>query len=364
MLVNSHKQNEFFICDVLDSLKDSFKDDMASMEHPIFSLSKTPDHRMLIYEHNGFIIKIKPSYTGLATILDKDVLLYLASSLMSAKNKGGKISKTVRFITLDYLNSTNKSIGGFQYQQLQDGLERLKGMVIQTNIKTNGTLIIQEFGLIDNWTIVKKDKSGRLEAIEVTLSDWFYNSILGNEVLSIDCDYFKLGKPTEKRLYELARKHCGNQSAWKIGLENLKLKLGVTSQIKILRFNIKEIAKTNHLPEYNITLENDVVMFTRKYPQKQTTKPELLPFHIKKSDISKLANTGESEQQTEERIKKYAEKNRIKLCETVLKMKEENETKRNLTKKTESRTIQTLPLSTEIKKNLKKAASGMLNNPD
>ena len=143
MLADSTEQNEFFICDVFDS----FKDDMASMEHPIFSLSKTPDHRMLVYERNGFTIKIKPSYSGLATILDKDVLLYLASSLMGAKNRGEKISKTVRFTTYDYLNSTNKSIGGFQYKQLQEGLERLKGMVIQTNIKTNGTLFIKEFGL-------------------------------------------------------------------------------------------------------------------------------------------------------------------------------------------------------------------------
>ncbi len=153
------KQKDFFICDVFDS----FKDDMASMEHPMFSLSKKPDHRMLNYEYKGITIKIKPSYTGLATILDKDILLYLASSLMNAKNSGKNISQTIRFTTYDYLIATNKGIGGFQYNQLQEGLERLNGTLIQTNIKTNGVEIIEEFGLIDKWKIVKEDATGKAD---------------------------------------------------------------------------------------------------------------------------------------------------------------------------------------------------------
>ncbi len=89
LLPNRHLQTDFFMCDVFDS----FKDDFASMEHPIFSLSKKPDYRMLVYERNGVKIKIKPSYTGLATIFDKDILLYLASSLMNAKNLGNLLHK-------------------------------------------------------------------------------------------------------------------------------------------------------------------------------------------------------------------------------------------------------------------------------
>jgi plasmid replication initiation protein len=348
-LLTDITKNEFYICDVFDS----FKDDMASMEHPIFSLSKTPDHRMLVYERGGIIIKIKPSYTGLATILDKDVLLYLASLLMNAKNRGEKISKTIRFTTYDYLLSTNKSIGGFQYQQLQEGLERLSGTRIQTNIKTTGTEIIKDFGLIDSWEMVKKDKKGKLEAIEVTLSEWFFNSILGNEVLSIDKDYFKLGKPTEKRLYELARKHCGNQVVWKIKLESLKLKLGITSQLKILRFNIKKIAETNHLPEYNITLENDVVIFTRKYPPKEPTKTASLPLHVTKSDISKVANPGESEQQASERIKKLAEQKGVSTKSIVTSIVADKEAKRKPITTTGSKPVSAKD-SSKIK-NLRKA---------
>jgi plasmid replication initiation protein len=206
-----HKQRDFFILDIFGS----YKDDLASMEHPVFSLSKKPDFRLLEYEHNGNIIKIKPSYTGLATIFDKDILLYITSRLIGAKNAGNPLSQTVRFTSYDYLVSVNKDTGGSQYKQMREALERLNGTVIQTNIKTNGQEITSEFGLINSWQVIKEDNKGNAIAVSVQLSDWFYNSIIGGEVLTIDPEYFRLKKPTERRLYELARKHCGNQVAWK-----------------------------------------------------------------------------------------------------------------------------------------------------
>ncbi len=300
LLQDRNKQRKFFTCDVFDI----YKDDTASMEHPVFSLSTKPDFRMLVYQHNGTTIKIKPSYTGLATIHDKDILLYLASSLMNAKNNGDNITQIVRFVAYDYMMATNKKTSGIQYQQLKDGLSRLKGTVIQTNIKTNEIEITREFSLIDEWGVIKEDNKGKMVAVEVKLSDWFYNSILGNAVLSIDKDYFDLRKPTERRLYELARKHCGNQVVWKIKLENLKTKLGITSPTRTLRFNIKKITETNHLPEYNITLEGDIVMFSRKEPPKENKVPGKLPKHVSKKEIEKNARPGESYDQVADRLKK------------------------------------------------------------
>jgi len=298
LLPNRYKNKDFFICDVFGS----FKDDIASMEHPVFSLSKKPDHRVLSYEYNGIKINIKPSYTGLATILDKDILLYLASSLMGAKNSGEVISKIVRFTSYDYLVATNKGTGGFQYTQMQEGLERLKGTVIQTNIKTNKIEITEEFGLIDAWKTVKENGSGKAVAIEVRLSDWFYNSIVGDAVLTIDKDYFRLRKPTERRLYELARKHCGNQVVWKIKLDNLKAKIGITSPLKTLRFNINKITETDHLPEYSISMKNDVVMFTRKSPPKKTIAPNKLSKQVTENEIKQHARPGETTAEVKQRI--------------------------------------------------------------
>ncbi|GAW86701.1 conserved hypothetical protein [Bathymodiolus platifrons methanotrophic gill symbiont] len=310
LLPERHKQQNFFICDVFDS----YKDDTASMEHPVFSLSTKPDFRVLVYENNGYRVEIKPSYTGLATIHDKDILLYLASNLMNAKNNNEPIAQVVRFVAYDYLIATNKKTSGIQYKQLKDGLSRLKGTVIQTNIKTNNVEVTREFSLIDEWGVVKEDNNQRMVAVEVKLSDWFYNSILGNDVLTIDKDYFRLRKPTERRIYELARKHCGNQVTWKIKLGNLKIKLGITSPVRTLRFNIKKMVETNHLPEYNISLENDVVMFTRKGATKEQKTFDKLPKHISNKEIEKHAKRGESYDQARGRLmlKKLKEGTKLK----------------------------------------------------
>ena len=140
-------------------------------------------------------------------------------------------------------------------------------------------------------------------AVEVELSDWFYNSVLGDSVLSIDKEYFNLRKPTDRRLYELARKHCGNQVMWKIGLDKLKDKIGSNSELKKLRFNLKKLIETNHLPEYNISMDDDVVMFTRKEPPKANKPPDYLPKHVTKKEVEKQARPGESYEQAKDRIK-------------------------------------------------------------
>ncbi|MCK5855690.1 RepB family plasmid replication initiator protein [Methylococcaceae bacterium CS1] len=269
-----HKQQDFFSCDVFDT----YKDDMASMEHPVFSLSTKPDFRVLEYESNGNRIKITPSYEkGLATIHDKDVLLYIASSLVNRINKGEEPSQTVRFIAYDFLVSTNRQTGGKGYKILKEALGRLVGTRIETNIRTKQSRVIENFGILDSFKIVEKNPdNGRMVGIEVKLSDWFYNSILGKEVLTIDKEYFRLRKPTERRLYELARKHCGQQKSWCIGLETLRNKLGATAPVVKLKFNLNKIAESNHLPGYLISINSDVVTFTRK-TSKEVTRVSVPP---------------------------------------------------------------------------------------
>ena len=78
----------FFICDLPWAVP---KDDMASMEHPLFTLATRPDRRILRYEHGEAVIEVTPSVKGLATIHDKDVLIYCVSQLMAALNAGRPI---------------------------------------------------------------------------------------------------------------------------------------------------------------------------------------------------------------------------------------------------------------------------------
>jgi hypothetical protein len=93
LLPERHPIRDFFIAEVLDW---ALKDDRHSMEHPMFSLSKKPDKRIRRYEHNDISVTITPSVLGLATIWDKDILLYCISVLMEGLNQGRKdVSRTV-----------------------------------------------------------------------------------------------------------------------------------------------------------------------------------------------------------------------------------------------------------------------------
>lgn len=279
-----HINRDFFACDLFDGVP-CFKDDQASMEHPIFSLSTKPDMRVLHYEHNGNSVTIQPSYTGLATIHDKDILLYCTSQLRAAINEGQEPSQYVRFTAYDLLVSTNRTTSGIGYERLSAAFDRLRGTTIITNIKTGNIQIEKGFGLIDSWEIVKETPNGRMIAVEVKLSDWLYNAILSNELLTINRDYFRLRRPLERRLYELARKHCGNQKEWKIGLEKLHKKIGSNSPIRRLRLNIRQVIESNHLPDYSVKIEDDLVIFRNRNwkPEKprQANEAILPPLHPK-----------------------------------------------------------------------------------
>lgn len=261
LLPERHPTKDFFIADIFDNLP--FKDDMASMEHPLFSLSKKRDLRDLHYQNGNVSISIKPTSDGLPTIFDKDILLYCGSLLMEQINKGNIPPKTLRISSHDLLVATNRRTSGEGYSLLKKALDRLKGVSIKTNIKTNKREITSAFGLIESYEIIESSRvKDRMIRLEVTLSDWFYNSILGKEVLTINRNYFRLGKALERRLYEIARKHCGNSDEWKIGLEKLKDKTGSTSTLKKFRYFIRQITKTNYLPDYKISIsENDIVTF-------------------------------------------------------------------------------------------------------
>jgi plasmid replication initiation protein len=268
LLPDRHPVRDFFIADVLDW---ALKDDRHSMEHPMFALSKIPDIKERRYEHNGNSITITPSIKGLATIWDKDILIYAVSQLVAAMNAGRQdLSPIIRLTAYDLLVSTNRHTGGGDYDQLQKAFERLAGTRITTDIRTNGVRQREGFGLIDAWKIIEKHPvNGRMVAIELRLSDWLYNAILGREVLTLSRDYFRLFGGLERRLYELARKHCGYQAKWAIGVDLLHKKTGSTATLRKFRELLRRTAETDALPDYRIRYdpESEQAVFYTKNAQ-------------------------------------------------------------------------------------------------
>ena len=98
LLPQRHPNKDFFIADILDA---SPRDDLASMENPVFSLSKNPDKTIKEYEHNGATLTIAPSVLGKANIWDKDILIYCTSQLIAGINLGREPSQTIRITGYD-----------------------------------------------------------------------------------------------------------------------------------------------------------------------------------------------------------------------------------------------------------------------
>lgn len=267
LLPDRHSQGDFFVCDIFDAVP---KGDMASMEHPIFSLSTKPDTRSRLYKHNGNTVEIKPSVDGLATVHDRDVLIYCISQLMVAINNNEEVNQNVRFKAYDLLVATNRNTAGTGYVQLRASLERLAGTRISTNIITGGHETFKTFGLIESAEIVRLTRDGRMQEVEIKLSDWVFNAIQSKEVLTLHRDYFRLRKPLERRMYELARKHCGVKSSWRVGLGLLQKKCGSTSTLREFRRLVLAVVKQDnehqHFPDYSIDfeVEKDMICFKNR----------------------------------------------------------------------------------------------------
>jgi plasmid replication initiation protein len=259
-----HPNRDFFVLDITDA---SPRGDMAGMEFPFFALGTQPDIREREYRRGDVILRVTPSVRGMATVFDRDVLLYCISQLMARKNAGLPIGKVVQFTAHDMLVSTNRQIDGDGYKRLEQALTRLRGTTFQTTIKTAGEAATRIFGMIESADVLRKEPmTGRMVAVEVVLSDFLFRAIEANQVLPIHRDYFRLRSPVDRRLYELARKHCGQQPQWQIGLELLKDKVAFSSNVRLLRAHIRRLVASQHLPDYTVDIADDVVTF-RLRPQ-------------------------------------------------------------------------------------------------
>lgn len=249
-------QAELFSANIIEC---PVKDDLASMEFPLFSLAKKPDTKIREYENptTGKRVRVTPSVLGAATVFDKDLLLYIGSQIIEGRQAGLAVSRVVKVDTYAFLTSTARDPGGNAYENMLNMLRRLKGTCIETNIMTGGQEQTKGFGWIEDYQVTRRGKTGRgvLEVI-VTISEWLYNALLHYEVLTIDRTYFQLGQALERRLYELARKHAGDKVLWKCDIEILRQKSGSSQTLRHFRAEVRNIIRRDALPDYRVALDS------------------------------------------------------------------------------------------------------------
>lgn len=253
------RQLDLFVADLLDY---NLKDDMATMEAPLFSLSTRPDMETWrwISSDKKKWLEVTPSSKGRATIHDKDLLIYITSQLVAAMNESQKSGskmpgRRVRFIVYDFLLATKRDTSGRAYELFELMVDRLSGTRLKTNIEMGNLDRRSSFGLIEQADyIISTDSKGnkRMKSVEVTISEWLYRALEMKNILTINDEYFSLRKPLERRLYEVARKHVGNQSDWIISEKLLFEKSGSNSNIREFRRMLKAIILDNCIPDYSL----------------------------------------------------------------------------------------------------------------
>lgn len=238
------------------------RDDRATMEFPFFALQKRPLLTPILYQDGNVSIRISPGERGIASIWDKDVLIYLSSLINAKIERGEEVSRTVRISAYDMLRVTRRHTGKNGYQEIYDALFRLRSTTITTDIQSGGERETRGFGWIDSFRILtKENKAGSkvMQGLEITLNDWTFRALVKDRrVLSINPAYFDLTGGLERRLYEIARKHVGRQAEWKVSLLLLAKKCGTMQRnLRRFKFDLKELAELDRLPDYQMFLVND-----------------------------------------------------------------------------------------------------------
>lgn len=274
----------------LDQLVDApIKDEQRLMEFPFFSLQKQPRLEPFVYDDGKVRIEISPGQRGIATIWDKDVLIYIGSLLNERIERGQPISRTITFAAYDFLRVTGRGTGKRAYELFLDALFRLRSTTIVTTIEAGGQKERRGFGWIESWRVIEREGSGNrrtMAAVEITINDWMFRSVVQDRrVLTINREYFQLGMGIERRLYELARKHVGTQAEWWVGLKRLYEKCGSLDTLRKFKHRLKAIIEAQSLPDYYIELTEPG---DARVPFRIVTALPLIRFFPKRPSVAKV----------------------------------------------------------------------------
>jgi plasmid replication initiation protein len=230
------------------------RDAQDLMSWPFFSLAKTPRVRPIDFRMGEVTIRVEatPEH-GMATIWDADVLIWAASQIVDARDRGLRTSRLMATTPYEILAFIGRSDCALNYERLKAGLDRLQSTTVATSIRQPTERRRHRFSWINEWK-ERADSAGRPRGIELILPDWFYAGVMVDAlVLTIDREYFDLTGGLERWLYRLVRKHCGRQQhGWSFGFRHLYLKSGSLSPYKRFAFELRDIVRRQPLPGYQL----------------------------------------------------------------------------------------------------------------
>ena len=241
----------------LDSpLTGEIRGERSLMAFPFFALAKNAWMKPLSYQTETVSIEVRPSASGVATIYDKEIVLYIASLMAAKLEAGEQVAQDFVFTAHDLFSVTGANHSARSYSRLSEALERLQGTQIKTNIEAGGEGEEGFFSWLSEAKLhYSRSRTGerRLKAVKVRLCDWLFRAILlDRHVLDYANAYFQLG-PVERRIYEVARSTCGDERL-ELDLATFRLQIGYQNPLANFRAAMKQIANTDAIPDYHIEL--------------------------------------------------------------------------------------------------------------
>lgn len=229
------------------------RDAQDLMSWPFFSLAKTPRVRPIDFRMGEVTIRVEatPEH-GMAIIWDADVLIWAASQIVDARDRGLHASRLMAATPYEILAFIGRGDSALSYERLKAGLDRLQSTTVATSIRQPTERRRHRFSWINEWK-ERADPAGRPRGIELILPDWFYAGVVTNDlVLTIDRNYFELTGGLERWLYRLVRKHGRQQYGWSFDFRHLHLKSGSLSPYKRFAFELRDIVRRQPLPGYTL----------------------------------------------------------------------------------------------------------------
>ena len=156
----------------LDSpLRSVVQNDRAIMAYQFFHLDRTPRNWPIQYDDG--VVKVTVTGEAIATMFDLECMIYVIS-LMAQKMSRGKVSIGNSISSQEISSAWQDGMTlGKSYKRMEEALDRLQGTKIRTNIVTGGERTKEGFSWLDNYKLVFKEDTGKLDRISLTLANGF-----------------------------------------------------------------------------------------------------------------------------------------------------------------------------------------------
>jgi hypothetical protein len=234
--------------------------DALCSDYPFFGLSPETGERRFQMA-NGDYVKIIPTARGVASVHDRDVLIFAVSALVFAKNAQVAVSPRLRFRYRDFLRFTGRRHGGKDYAAIDQALDRLRGTTVKIGRANASQREIRGEGWLVSYRVVEPLDLDR--TVEVLLHPFLYGAVLADSYLSLPREYFNLRSPIARRIFELAAKNTRNGRPFAIRLSRLAEKLGFQREVRKLRFYLQKEMEPLPGMETSVDLVRDQATFTR-----------------------------------------------------------------------------------------------------